>query len=75
MRTRQQCLDMAANCEGLARQSSSPANRQALLETASLWRNLARFAQPARSYQPCPMSEAEEEALAEMLSDVGSLCR
>jgi len=41
MRTRLQCLEMAAHCDGLAQNNASPATQLLLMEAAKQWRDLA----------------------------------
>ena len=45
MRTAQECLLKARQCEGLARDSIDRVNRDMMLETAQYWRQLAKNAE------------------------------
>jgi hypothetical protein len=73
MRTSRECLEHAARCERLARQCSSPSNKEVLLQTAKQWRRLAELPDPPAAssrVKDVPLSASEQAMLEKMLSDV-----
>jgi hypothetical protein len=66
MRTRLQCLQMAAHCERLAQESITFSNRHLLIEAANQWRSSAS----RTASEP-----VDDSMLVQMLSDVGCLIR
>jgi hypothetical protein len=74
MRTRLQCLQMAAYCERLARESITFSNRHLLIEAANQWRSSAAVSRS--EVLPWAASEPiDDSMLVQMLSDVGCLFR
>ena len=74
MRTRLQCLQMAAHCERLARESITFSNRHLLIEAAKQWRSSAAVAQ-SEVLSRTASEPTDDSMLVQMLSDVGCLVR
>ena len=74
MRTRLQCLQMAARCERLARESITLSNRHLLLEASNQWRSSAAVAQ-SEVLSRAASEPIDDPMLLQMLSDVGCLIR
>ena len=74
MRTHLQCLQMAAHCERLARESITSSNRHRLIEAANQWRSSAAVAQ-SEMLTRTASEPIDDSMLVQMLSDVGCLIR
>jgi hypothetical protein len=74
MRTRLQCLQMAARCERLAQESITFSNRHLLIEAANQWRSSAAAAQ-SEVLSRTASKPIDDSMLVQMLSGVGCLIR
>jgi hypothetical protein len=74
MRTHLQCLQMAAHCERLARESITFSNRHLLVAAANQWRSSAAEAQSEVLFRTAS-EPIDDSMLVQMLSDVGCLFR
>ena len=72
MRTRLQCLQMAAHCERLAQESITFSNRHLLIEAANQWRSSAAQSEVLSRTASEPI---DDSMLVQMLSGVGCLIR
>ena len=76
MRTRLQCLEMAAHCDGLAQNTASPATQLLLVDAAKQWRHLADASEVGPIGQPSiPTLASEDPFLAWLLSQTGAMIR
>jgi hypothetical protein len=66
---------MADQCERFAAQSTLPSTKRLLLEMAEQWRSLAVVSREELTIQPEPTPAFDGQALADLLSSVGSPIR
>ena len=78
MRTRLQCLEMAALCRGLAQNSASPPAQLMLMEAAKQWCHLADASglnQAIGEPSTATLAVQNDESIARLLTQTGALIR
>ena len=78
MRTRLQCLEMAAHCKRLAQNSASPPGQLMLMEAAKQWCHLADASDldlPIDEQSIATLAAQNDEPIAWLLTQSGALIR